>query len=124
MKKIFKKAIISVLLLINLSLPFNVFAYSDYILAGGQNIGIELKSDGVLIVGTYQINGNDPAKKANLQTGDKILSINSKEIKSIEEMINIIDNSTNIQNIDITDKRGSNILNTTLEPIIDENILK
>ena len=40
------------LLLISIILPLNVFAYSDYILAGGQNIGIQINSDGILIVGT------------------------------------------------------------------------
>ena len=116
-----KKTIIKMLLLINLLLPFNVFAYSDYILAGGQNIGIEINSNGVLIVGTYQINGNDPAKKANLQTGDKIISINNKEIYSIEEMVSIINDNISEESINITYKRGNNILNTTLEPIMDEN---
>ena len=108
-----KKSIVSLLLLLNLLLPFNVFAYSDYILAGGQNIGIELNSDGVLIVGTYLINGSDPAKKANLQTGDKIVSI--------EEMLSVMNELSSTTNIKITYKRGSSILITNLELIMDEN---
>ena len=116
-----KKTFISLLLLINLLLPFNVFAYSDYILAGGQNIGIELNSNGILIVGTYSINGNDPAKKANLQTGDKIVAINQKEVQSIEEMLSVMNEISNKEKIEITYKRGSNTLTTNLEPIMDEN---
>ena len=116
-----RKRLISLLLLINLLLPFNVFAYSDYILAGGQNIGIELNSNGILIVGTYSINGNDPAKKANLQTGDKIVAINQKEVQSIEEMLSVMNEISNKENIEITYKRGSNTLTTNLEPIMDEN---
>lgn len=116
-----KKSIVSLLLLLNLLLPFNVFAYSDYILAGGQNIGIELNSDGVLIVGTYLINGSDPAKKANLQTGDKIVSIDETEIHSIEEMLSVMNELSSTTNIKITYKRGSSILITNLELIMDEN---
>ncbi len=116
-----KKSIVSLLLLLNLLLPFNVFAYSDYILAGGQNIGIELNSDGVLIVGTYLINGSDPAKKANLQTGDKIVSIDETEIHSIEEMLSVMNELSSTTNIKITYKRGSSILTTNLELIMDEN---
>ena len=116
-----RKRLISLLLLINLLLPFNVFAYSDYILAGGQNIGIELNSNGILIVGTYSINGNDPAKKANLQTGDKIVAINQKEVQSIEEMLSVMNEISNKEKIEITYKRGSNTLTTNLEPIMDEN---
>ena len=51
-----KKFILS-LLTIYLFIPISVFAYSDYLIASGQNIGIELKSDYVLIVGSYKIKG-------------------------------------------------------------------
>ena len=49
-----KKFILS-LLTIYLFIPISVFAYSDYLIASGQNIGVELKSDYVLIVGSYKI---------------------------------------------------------------------
>ena len=48
-----KKFILS-LLTIYLFIPISVFAYSDYLIASGQNIGIELKSDYVLVVGSYK----------------------------------------------------------------------
>lgn len=116
-----RKTIINIILLLNLLLPLNVFAYSDYILAGGQNIGIELNSKGILIVGTYLVNGADPAKEANLQTGDKILSINNEEINSIDEMLSVINKSIDREKIDITYKRGNKTLNTTLRTILDEH---
>ena len=37
--------------------PFNVFAYSDQILLGGDNIGIHIDSKGILIIGFYKVNG-------------------------------------------------------------------
>ena len=116
-----KKILINLLLLLYLILPFEVFAYSDYILAGGQNIGIELNSNGILIVGTYLINNNDPAKEANLQVGDKIISINDNPVQSIEEMLEIISKIEDISNIKVTYQRGSSINKTTLKLIIDEN---
>ena len=67
-----KLAMLLLLLLTNIILPLNVFAYSDYILAGGQNIGIELDSKGVIIVGTYEVDNDNPAEDANLKAGDKI----------------------------------------------------
>ena len=56
----FKKLKNKTLLLLTLTLfiPTNVLAYSKYIIAGGENIGIELKSDGIIIVGTYKVNNN------------------------------------------------------------------
>ena len=77
------------LLLINVLIPLNVFAYSDYIMASGKNIGIELKSKGIIIVDTYKIQDKDPAMDAGLRSGDKIFSINNKEVSSIDEMLNI-----------------------------------
>ena len=115
-----KKTLINLLLLLNLLLPYQVFAYSDYILAGGQNIGIELNSNGVLIVGTYLINGIDNAKNANLQTGDKIIAINGEKIHSIEEMLSTINKQDDISEIEITYQRGSNILTTKLNLIMDK----
>ena len=116
-----KKLLINLLLLFYLLLPFEVFAYSDYILAGGQNIGIELNSNGILIVGTYLVNGVDPAKDANLQIGDKIVSINNKAVESIEEMLAVISELEDKEQINITYQRGSTLQNTTLKLIIDEN---
>ena len=55
-----KKQRLLLLLLTIFIVPMQVFAYSDYILAGGENIGIELKSNGIMIVGTYEVNGESP----------------------------------------------------------------
>lgn len=109
------------LLLINIMIPLNVLAYSDYIIAGGQNIGIELNSNGILIVGTYKINNYNPSKEANLQIGDKIIKINEIEVTSIESMLNTISNLNNPTSINITYIRKDKINTTTLNLIIDDN---
>ena len=93
----FKKIKNNVILLI-LSLfiiPTYALAYSDYVIAGGENIGIELNSKGIIIVGTYSINNTNPAKEAGLQNGDKIIKINSKDVDTIKDMITTIENSNN-----------------------------
>ena len=109
------------LLLANIILPLNVFAYSDYILAGGQNIGIELDSNGVIIVGSYEVGDTSPAKKANLKTGDKIVGINDQVVSSIDEMINAIEslNSNNIVKINYI--RAGEKFETELELIKDKD---
>ena len=125
MQKRKKTSSLLLLLLTLFIIPFNVFAYSDYIIAGGQNIGIELKSNGVLIVGTYKIGENDPAKKANLQKGDKITHINEKEVHSIEEMLNVLELSPAKDEIKITYQRAEETKETTLQLIQDsESIYK
>lgn len=109
------------LLLINIIFPLNVFAYSDYILAGGQNIGIQLNSKGIVVVGTYDIGDANPAKEADLQIGDKITHINNVYVDSIENMLNVINSLSNPTSIEITFVRGSDKLNTVLNLIKDSN---
>ena len=113
--------IVYLLLFLSILFPFPVFAYSDYILAGGQNIGIELNSDGVLIVGTYLVNGVDISRDANLQVGDKIISINDEMISSIEEMLVAIHDLGSSQSIKITYQRGNQTLNTNLNLVLGED---
>jgi len=99
-----KKFILS-LLTIYLFIPISVFAYSDYLIASGQNIGIELKSDYVLIVGSYKIKDYNVLTDTNLKIGDKITKINDEPVSSVINMQEIIDEQdSNI--IKITYLRG------------------
>lgn len=76
------------LLLLSLSIiPINALAYSDYIIAGGENIGIEIKSKGVMIVGLYKVDSIYPAEEAGLKVGDIITTIENENINSIEDMV-------------------------------------
>ena len=108
-------------LLTSILLPLHVLAYSDYIIASGRNIGIELKSKGVIIVDTYKISDKDPARDANLQSGDKIYSINNIDISSIENMIDIINESKDKTSVKIGYYRGSKKMNTTLNLVKDND---
>ena len=113
------------LLLVNIMFPLNVFAYSDYILAGGANIGIQLNSKGVLIVGTYKIGDIDPANDANLIIGDKIVAINDIDITSIDEMLDTLKNLDNPTKVKVSFIRNDKKMDTNLKLIIDsDNIYK
>ena len=113
-KKI-KNNILLTLIFTLLIIPNYALAYSDYIVAGGENIGIELNSKGVIIVGTYEVNGINYAKEANLRAGDKIIKINNKDVINIEEMLKVIENSNNKSNIKITYLRGNKTNDTSLK---------
>ena len=77
------KKTISFLLLL-LVIPSGVLAYSDYIIPGGENIGIELHSKGVLIVGTYKIGDASPSTESGLKLGDTIIKVNEKSVSTIQ----------------------------------------
>ena len=91
--KNFKKTVI-MLLLSFFIIPINALAYSDKIIVGGENIGITLNSDGVLIVGVYDVDGKSPATEAGLKTGDVITDVNKEEVNNIEDMASKINDSS------------------------------
>jgi len=77
-----------------LFIPLNIAAYSNYVIASGENIGIRLNTSNILIVGTYNIDGISPADDAGLIKGDKIVSVNDIDVTSINEFENIISNNS------------------------------
>lgn len=119
----FKKLKNSILLILTVSLllPTQILAYSEYIIAGGENIGIELNSKGIIIVGTYEVDGKNPAEEANLHVGDIITSINNSKVATIEEMLTEIDKLNDVSSVSINYLRGSKTYSTTLKLIKDSN---
>lgn len=101
----FKKFQKLTLFLLTLLIPINVFAYSDKIIASGETVGIKLNSDGILIVGSYNINGHNTLVESGLKSGDTINQINDKKVNKVEEMVNII-KSCNCDKLKIDYKRG------------------
>ena len=80
------KKITLFLLSIYLLIPISVYAYSDYIMASGQNIGIELKSNNVIIVGSYNLDNHNVLKETDLRLGDKIVKINNYDVTSVNNI--------------------------------------
>lgn len=112
----------SILLLLLISIPTTAFAYSDYIIPGGETIGIEIKATGVVIVGTYEINGKDPAKEAGLQVGDIIQKVNDKNITTIDELVQAI--SHNDSTVELTYLRDDKEYQATLPVTQEDGIYK
>ena len=113
-----KKAFLSILLTI-LCIPTFASAYSDYIIVGGENIGIELKADGVMVVGFYKVNNEYIANKAGLEIGDMITAIDNQEVNSIYDLTNKI--KTSDGNITIEFKRDNTTKYIDLQLTKDAN---
>jgi len=96
-------------------IPTSLLAYSSYVIPGGENIGIQINSKGVIIVGLYKVNDRYPGKDAGLRVGDKILSINNKIVSSISEMVSEISKTKNKSSLLIKYERGSSVYETTLD---------
>ncbi len=80
---------LSILLII----PLNVFAYSNYVVVGGETIGIEVNSKGVMIVGFYKIDDKYIARDAGFAVGDIIVKVNNNSVYDISSMVNFISKS-------------------------------
>ncbi len=119
MKKI-KELIIYILLLVTI-LPSNAFAYSDKLIVSGKNIGIEINTNGVMVVGLYSINNISPAKEADIRLGDNIIKVNDIKVTNIKEMLTVIDKYKNNKVVKITYVRGNKEYNTNLKLIKDDN---
>ena len=106
-----------ILFLTLIILPINVFAYSKYLVPGGENLGINIKSNGILIVGFY-----DAKVKSDLQIGDVIISINDQNVTSIDEMLEFVNpNSNDNISLKIGYKRGGQKYYTNMDLVRDSN---
>lgn len=120
--KKFKKSF-TLLLLSLFIMPFPVFAYSEYLIPGGENIGIQIESKGIMVVGVYEVNGTYPAKDAGLILGDKITKINNEEVSNINDMIQKI-NQTDSLTLKVTYTRNKKENDTTLNIVKEDNVFK
>lgn len=111
------------LLFLYLFIPISVFAYSDYIIASGKNIGIELKSNNIIIVGSYNLGNYNVLRETDLKVGDKILKINNYDITSAENMQRII-NKIDKDSITVTYKRNDTEYTTNIKLYKDNNEYK
>lgn len=112
------KKIIVILFLI---FPLNIFAYSNYLIPGGNTIGINVKLDGVMVVGFYKINGK--YNSSDLELGDYIVKIDDQEVTSSEDIINYINNNK-VTDLLITYKRNNKEYKTKLNLIYEDNKYK
>lgn len=90
MKK--NKLLTIIWLFIVIIIPINVLAYSNFIIPGGENVGIEVSSKGILIVGFYEVDGKNIARDSGFLIGDRIIKVNDKEVNSIDEMVEVVKN--------------------------------
>ena len=105
-----------IFLIILLLLPFNIYAYSNRLIVGGEQIGIEIHSNGVYIIDFY----NDKTEKT-FKRGDKIISINDTNISSINDFNSII-NKAGTYNITI--KRNNKTYKYDLDVYLENDKVK
>ncbi|MFD1850577.1 SpoIVB peptidase [Oceanobacillus bengalensis] len=96
------------------------------VIPGGQSIGVQLQTLGVLVVGHHQVNGADgavsPGEKADISVGDVILEINGESVKGMNDIKKYVEKAgENDKDLEIKIKRGKETIDTHLQPVLDDN---
>ena len=81
-------------------LPLTVFAYSSEVILGGQNVGISINSQGVLIVGFYKV--NNIYNGSHLLVGDYIIKVNNETVANIKDLVSKIEKYATNDEVEIT----------------------
>lgn len=109
------KNFFQILLISLIIMPINVFAYSNKLILGGDNIGIEVKTKGVLVVGLYEIDNNLIAESSGIKKGDYIVEVNDNKVENISDFTNEILKDDDKEYLDINYLRKNKTYTTTLK---------
>ena len=82
----------------------------------GNAIGLKLYTEGVLIVGKSEIDGQKPYENLDIKEGDRIISINNEEISGTEDLIETLNQSKG-KKINIKYMRQDEELETSITPV-------
>ncbi len=108
------------------TVEINVVA-NKMVAACGNTVGVKIKINGILVIGmsdVEDINGNKsiPAKQCGIRPGDLIMRVNKVEMRNIGDLTSQMDKS-NGKKIEITYKRGNELNNVEVKPVmsVDDN---
>ena len=105
---------------------FNLFGVKDLtvnvipkttVIPVGKAIGMKMYTEGVLVVGMSEIEGEKPYEFSGIEAGDKIIEIDNKKVNSTDELIECVNNS-NGKNIEIKYISEQEEKTTSIEPIM------
>lgn len=112
-----------IILLMSFLMPLSLLAYTEEIIPGGENIGIQIENNGLVVVGFYKVDGKYIGSDT-LKVGDTIISIENTSVSSIDEMSKIIDSNIENGKVNIKVLRNNKEVNTKLNLIKEDGIYK
>jgi stage IV sporulation protein B len=114
-----KKIMILMMLLI---IPINVWAYSKYVIPGGNTLGITVKNDGIMVIGFYRV--QNKINRNNLKVGDIITKVNDTSVTSIDELVKAIESSVSDNKVNLEILRDNSKINISFELIYTDGTYK
>ncbi len=117
------KSFIAIFIVATFIMPQSILAYSEYIVAGGENIGLQINNNGIIVAGFYKVGDVYPGHDANLNKGDTIIKADGKDVRTIDDFITSIKDS-NQRSLKLVYLRNKKEETTTLNLISDEGVVK
>ena len=108
---------------------FNIFSVKDVtvnvipettVIPLGKAIGMKLYTEGVLVVGMSEIEGQKPYEGSGIEAGDTIIEINNVAINSTDELIECV-NASNGKSLEIKYICDEGEKITSIEPAMDSD---
>jgi len=116
-----KRKLLNLFLLLLLVMPTSIYAYSSKVVLGGQNIGIEVNSKGIMVVGFYKVDSSYLGRDAGVKIGDTIEKVAGNAVNTIDEMVNAINNNMQNSQVDLTLLRNGKKIDVSLKLKKDNN---
>lgn len=114
-----KKILISGVFSLMLAAVFTVPAFAEELIVGGQAVGIQISTEGVLVAGLSDVETADgklsPAEMAGIKQGDLILKIDGKEVYDAATVVEAVE-SAEEGPVSVSLRRGDKDMELELEP--------
>ena len=92
--------------------------YTTTLIPGGENIGIEIKPNGVVVIGGYDVKTSNesynPLKDSDIKKGDLIIKVNGKDVNNVKEMLSILKKDYSNEEISLTILRNNKEINRNI----------
>ncbi|MCI5745521.1 MAG: SpoIVB peptidase [Erysipelotrichaceae bacterium] len=96
------------------------------LIPGGENIGVEIRANGVVVIGGYDVYNEsikyNPCKDSDIKKGDLIYQVNNEDINNIQELLNIIERYQNDRKVTLSILRNNNPIKKELKLIKMQNV--
>lgn len=116
-----KKAVITTLSCLFLAASLPTAAYAQELVVGGQVVGIQISTDGVMVAGVAEVETAEgsrcPASEAGLRQGDVILEVEGQKIQNAGELIERI-GAMNGAAAELTVRRDDKLMKLSVQPAL------
>ena len=115
-----KKAVITALFSLFLASALPTVAYAQELFVGGQVVGIQISTEGVMVAGVAQVETTEgvcsPAAEAGIKEGDFITEIDGRKVNSAKELIDGVGSRCG-ERVALTVVRGDKNLSLNIQPV-------